>query len=249
MRVGIIETGRPPDALKGAHGNYPDMFVALLGREDPSLHFSSYATVDGIVPKDPHECDAWLITGSRHGVYEKLPWMLELEAFVRRSFQEKVPVVGICFGHQIMAEALGGKVVKSGKGWGVGHHTYAVTDRPSWMADARGSFTIAAVHQDQVVEVPEGGKVVATSEFCENAAIAYDDLGFSIQGHPEFREDYQRDLFEVRLKPIVPASVIAEAEQSLATKGNDSPSVARWIVRFLQEGAARRAVAGARAAE
>lgn len=249
MRIGIIETGRPPETLREPHGGYPDMFVDLLKAEDPTLEFTSYAAVDGTVPKDPHECDAWLITGSRHGVYERLPWMAELAELIRKSFAERVPVVGICFGHQIMADALGGKVVKSQKGWGLGLHRYEIGRKPDWMADAPASFTIPAVHQDQVIEVPEGADVLASSEFCANAAIAYDDVGFSVQGHPEFTEDYQRDLYEERLKPIVPASVIEGALKSFDETRNSAPTVAQWIVRFLKRKRGTKSAAAQAAAE
>ncbi len=234
MRIGILETGRPPEELTGKHGSYPGMFVNLLAKEDPALEFTFYAALDGEVPSDPHACDAWLITGSRHGVYEKLPWMADLSALIRAAFAEKVPVVGICFGHQIMAEALGGKVEKSNKGWGLGLHSYGLNaDRPAWMSDEEATFAIPAVHQDQVVTLPPGAKAVASSEFCENAAIAYDGPGFSVQGHPEFSEPYQRDLYVAR-KAILPEPVVAKAVQSFGQQASDSRTVAQWIVAFLK---------------
>ena len=133
MRIGILETGRPPEALNGKFGSYPDMFAELLSKADPSLEFVSFAAIDGDVPSDPRACDAWLITGSRHGVYERLPWMDKASELIRAAFAAKVPVVGICFGHQLMAQALGGKVVKSEKGWGLGHHQFTVRNAPAWL--------------------------------------------------------------------------------------------------------------------
>ena len=245
MLIGIIETGRPPEALAQPHGSYPEMFEKLLGGTGEPLAYRAFAAIDGEIPLDPKECDAWLITGSRHGVYEELPWMLALEAFIRRAFADKVPVVGICFGHQILAKALGGKVVKSDKGWGLGHHQYQVTRKPEWMIDAPDNFAIASVHQDQVVEVPKSGTVIASSEFCENAAIAYDDIALSFQGHPEFTETYQRDLYEVRLKPIVAAPIIDRAKESLDARDADSGMVAHWIASFLKAAIDRQRAAKA----
>lgn len=239
MRIGILETGRPPDALKGKHKNYPGMFEDLLRQANPELTFESFAAIDGEVPADPRRCDGWLITGSRHGVYEKLPWMLRLEQLIRDCVKAKVPVVGICFGHQIMAEALGGKVVKSDKGWGLGLHDYEITNTPGWMKNAPERVTIPAVHQDQVVEKPPGAEVIATSEFCTYAALAYDDVGLSFQGHPEFSEAYQRDLLDVRFKGLAPDDVVAAAKDSFAVRRSDSQKAARWIGLFFLQRAER----------
>lgn len=243
MLIGILETGRPPDVLKDRHQSYPGMFETLLAEVNPELRFRAFAAVDGEVPDDPRACDGWLITGSRHGVYEKLPWMLKLEQLIRECVKAKVPVVGICFGHQIMAEALGGKVEKSPKGWGLGLHDYEVRQRPEWMADAPGKVTIPAVHQDQVVVKPPGAEVLACSDFCEYAALAYDDVGVSFQGHPEFSEAYQRDLLEHRFKGLAPDDVIAEARQSFEERRSDSAKAARWLGRFFLSHQNRRRAA------
>ena len=243
MRIGILETGRPPESLKDAHGSYPDMFVQLLAEANPDLSFVTFAAIDGEVPDDPGVCDGWLITGSRHGVYEKLPWMLKLEQLIRDAVAAKVPVVGICFGHQIMAEALGGKVVKSDKGWGLGLHDYEIAKAPEWMEGAPDRMTIPAVHQDQVVVKPAGAEVIAGSEFCTYAALAYDDVGLSFQGHPEFSEAYQRDLLDVRFKGLAPDDVVAAAKESFAARQSDSSKAARWIGAFFLRHVERQAAA------
>ena len=120
MRLGILQTGKVNEALVGRFGEYPDMFARLYRAADPTVEPRSYAVVDGQLPGTPAECDAWLITGSRHGVYDGLPWIEPLKAFLRRARADGVPIIGVCFGHQIMAEAFGGRAEKSSKGWGVG---------------------------------------------------------------------------------------------------------------------------------
>jgi GMP synthase (glutamine-hydrolysing) len=243
MRIGILETGRPPDVLKDKHRSYPGMFEELLAAANPDLTFVSFAAVDGDVPADPSVCDGWLITGSRHGVYEKLPWMLQLEQLIRDAVKARIPVVGICFGHQIMAEALGGKVEKSAKGWGLGLHDYEVRQAPAWMDGAPPRMTIPAVHQDQVVTKPEGAEVIASSDFCDFAALAYDDIGLSFQGHPEFSESYQRDLMDVRFKGLAPDDVIEAAMASFLRRASDSGQVAVWIGSFFRRHAKSQAAA------
>jgi len=233
MLIGILETGRPAEALK-ERGSYPELFERLLGAEAKDFQFRSFAAIDGEVPTDPHACDAWLVTGSRHGVYEQLPWMLATEELLRKAVAAKVPVIGICFGHQLLAQALGGKVVKSDKGWGFGLHDYQLKDGPT------ANLTLPALHQDQVVEVPEGGRVLGGSDFCPNAVIAYGDTALSFQGHPEFDIPWMRAAADTRMKGIAPEPVLAEAHRSFDTKGSDSPVVAQWIVQFLRDKAKGR---------
>ncbi len=244
MLIGIIETGRPPDDLKQRHGSYPDMFKRLLAKEDATLRFQSFAALDGEVPSDPHTCDAWLITGSRHGVYDNLPWMAPLAQFIRDAVGESVPVVGICFGHQIVAEALGGKVVQSDRGWGVGIHDYDIGSRPVWMKDAPDSFAVNAVHQDQISDLPHSAEVVASSPFCPHAVLAYGDKAFTIQAHPEFDNAFKHDLIESRLTGLVPEQQLSEARSSLARDPNSS-LVAKWIVQYLQHAVSEASVAPA----
>ncbi len=245
MLIGILETGRPPEELKEKHGSYPDMFMQLLAAGNPDLRFRSFAAIDGEVPVDFHECDGWLITGSRHGAYEQLPWMLALEQLIRQSVAGKVPVAGICFGHQIMAQALGGKVVKSDKGWGIGFNEYEMKERADWMEEAPQRITLPAFHQDQVVELPRGAEVLASSPFCPYAVLAYDDAGFSIQAHPEFTEAYQRDLIASRRGTVVPEAVADKAVATFDGRLADTELVARWIGAFFRrhQGAEREAAA------
>ena len=110
MKIGILQTGRSPETLQKNFGDYNDLFMKLFKQQD--FEFTTYAVIDSIFPKNPTEMDAWLITGSRHGAYEKLAWIPPLENFIRSAYKAKVPIVAICFGHQILAQALGGKVEK-----------------------------------------------------------------------------------------------------------------------------------------
>jgi GMP synthase-like glutamine amidotransferase len=155
MLIGILETGRVNETLIPRYGEYAPMFEAWLRRADPGFAYRAYATLDGEIPASPAECDAWLVTGSKHGVYDDLPWIDPLKAFLRASRAAGQPIIGVCFGHQILAEALGGQAMKSAKGWGAGAHEYDVVRRPAWMAGAPDSFAIHAMHQDQVTAIPE----------------------------------------------------------------------------------------------
>lgn len=234
MKIGILETGEVPELLAGKHGDYPRMFERLLRSADPELQFSVYRVVQGELPGDVAACDAWLVTGSRHGVYDPLPWIEPLKQFLRKAYEQDVPIVGICFGHQLLAEALGGRAEKSDKGWGMGVQRYNIHRKPAWMTGVDGEFSLNALHQDQVTALPDDAEVVAGSEFCPYAVLAYRGNAISIQPHPEFDTDYLRDLIKIRRSTVIPE---ADADAALKTLGNsvDAQQVAKWIVQFLKE--------------
>ncbi len=243
MLIGIVETGKVNEALAARHGHYPAMFERLLGRLDPGLRFRTWSAVAGEVPDDPAAADAWLVTGSKHGVYDDLPWIAPLEAFLRAVRAAGRPIVGVCFGHQILAEALGGRAVKSDKGWGVGALEYRVVRRPAWMAGAPERIRVHAMHQDQVVAIPDDATLLATSPFCPYAGLAYGDPeapdAISVQPHPEFDADFMRALIELRAGDAIPPE---QSGPALAGLGGPTHSeeLARWFLGYLEHMAARR---------
>ncbi|WP_103334201.1 type 1 glutamine amidotransferase [Pseudotabrizicola formosa] len=222
MLIGILQTGLAPDALAPAMGDYPDMFARLL--DGHGFTFRTYQVVNGIFPGTVQDCDGWLITGSKHGAYEDHPWIPPLEEFIRQAFAARVPVVGICFGHQIIAQAMGGKVEKYAGGWSVGPTSYDFDGE---------TITLNAWHQDQVVKRPEGAKVIATNAFCENAALLYDDRALTIQAHPEFRDAFVDGLMKTRAIGVVPDPLLQTAATKLGTPLDDT-SVAAKIAAFFK---------------
>ena len=223
MKVAILETGRPPGSLAEQFGDYPTMFEKLLGDEFKAERFDVAA---GHLPKQDH--GAYLITGSPAGVYDPLPWIAPLQEFIRRAKDSRM--VGICFGHQIMAEALGGHVEKSDKGWGAGLHRYSIVRSEPWM-DGTSQVAAPASHQDQVVIQPPNSEVVASSSFTEYAALAWTDRpAVSFQFHPEFSPAFAKALIEQRYDVVPdPGAAIASLDAP-----NDSARVAGWIKRFLK---------------
>ena len=223
MKVAILETGRPPGTLADAFGDYPAMMKQLLG---DGFEIETFDVQAGPLP-DPAAHHAYLITGSPAGVYDPLPWIAPLQDFIRSADGAKM--VGICFGHQVMAEALGGHVEKSDKGWGAGLHHYRVIRGEPWMDDAR-SIGAPASHQDQVVVQPPNTDIVATSPFTEFAALAWTDRpAISFQFHPEFSPAFAKALIEQRYD-IVPDPDAAIASLDAP---NDNARVAGWIRNFL----------------
>ena len=225
MKLAILETGHPPGDLQSRFGSYPAMFARMLG---PEFDIESFDVQAGELPADPTAHRAYLITGSPAGVYDPLPWIEPLLGFIRSAGQAKM--VGVCFGHQAMSEALGGRVEKSDKGWGAGLHRYSVVRREPWM-DGEMAIAAPASHQDQVVVQPPGTEVVAASDFTPFAALAWKDRrAISFQFHPEFSPDFAKALIAERYD-IVPDPDAAIASLDAP---NDSGCVADWIRRFLK---------------
>lgn len=223
MRIGILQTGLAPEALAPEMGDYPDMFARLL--DGHGFTFRTWKVVEGELPASVTEADGWLITGSRHGVYEDHPWIPPLQQFIRDAFAARVPVVGICFGHQIVAQAMGGKVERFDGGWAVGATEY----------DFGGeTLRLNAWHRDQVVTAPPGAKVIATNDFCTNAALLYDDRALTVQAHPEFRPEFVDGLMRTRGKGLVPDEVMAEAAAKLDLPIQDKTMAGR-IAAFFKE--------------
>ncbi len=224
MKLAILETGTPPPGLAERFGTYPQMFARLIG---PGFEIATYDVQAGTTPVDPAAHQGYILTGSPAGVYEDLPWIEALADFVRRSRGQKL--VGICFGHQLMAEALGGHVEKSPRGWGIGLHTYPIVKRQPWM-DGAASVSIPASHQDQVVLQPPHTEVIASSVFTPYAGLAWTDRpAISFQFHPEFDPAYARALIEVRRDRLPdPDGAIASLDGP-----NDNARVGQWIRRFL----------------
>jgi GMP synthase-like glutamine amidotransferase len=224
MKIAVLETGHPPGNLPERFGRYPAMFQRLLG---DGFEIESYDVAAGELPAQSNGHDAVLITGSPAGVYDPLPWIAPLEEFIRASSDRKM--VGICFGHQIMGQALGGEVVKSDKGWGTGLQRYRVVHEEHWLDSVR-EIAVPASHQDQVVTQPPNTEVVATSDFTPFAALSWTDRrAISFQFHPEFCPDFARALIERR------RDVLPDPDGAIASLDapNDSTRVAGWIRAFL----------------
>lgn len=222
MLIGILQTGRTPEALRPTHGDYPDAFARLLGTDD--FTYRTWVACDDELPDNPQECDGWLITGSKFGAYDGLPWIARLEDFIRRCFADDVPMVGICFGHQVIAQALGGKVEKYSGGWVVGRTEY------DWDGEV---VALNAWHQDQVTRRPEGAEVLASNAACRNAALLYDRRILTIQAHPEFTPGFLHDLAETRGRGMVPDALIDAAEARLGDP-LDSARTAGRIAQFFK---------------
>jgi GMP synthase-like glutamine amidotransferase len=225
VRIGLLECDHVDERYRGVVGDYRDEFERLLGTE-----VVPFDVVAGEVPVSPTGCDAWVCSGSRHSVYDDAPWIDAASAFVAEVHEAGTPFVGICFGHQLLAAALGGTVERAGSGWGAGVRRIDVIADEPWMDPRRPAVALHFMHQDQVSEVPDGGVVLGRTDHCEVAAFRVDRM-LGVQAHPEFTAAYVEALLVDRADRIGDEATAA-ARASLATP-TDEDVVARWLVRFL----------------
>ena len=223
MHIGILQAGHLPEDMAKVTGDYDTLFRRLLGGH--GLDLAVWNVVNMEFPSSVDDADGWLITGSKHGAYDDLPFIPKLEDFVRQARAEQVPLVGICFGHQIIAQALGGRVEKFSGGWSVGPQTVDWGGTP---------MTLNSWHQDQVIEPPDGAEVLATSDFCRYGALLYDDWAFTVQTHPEFTATEVDFLLRTRAPGLVPEPLRAEAAANLDAP-LDNARLADRIANFFKD--------------
>ncbi|WP_065756865.1 type 1 glutamine amidotransferase [Bradyrhizobium paxllaeri] len=231
-RVTIIETGLVSPKNRELHGSYPQMFEQMIGAADATVTFDTVGITAGEPLPDVEGLEAILITGSPVGVYDPFDWIAPLEDFVRTAHDRQVPMVGVCFGHQLIAQALGGTVRKSDKGWGLGRHVYDVVPANGLIDGTR--IALAASHQDQVITLPAGARTILSSDFTPHAGLLYAGGGtLSVQPHPEFSVGYALACCEMaHAKGHAPDSLVAAAKASLA-EPLENARLGSAITRFL----------------
>lgn len=231
IRIGILETGPAPDAL-ARHGRSADWFIRILSETPYDFTFTVYQAFAGDMPKTLDACDAYLVTGSPNSATAPDAWIAELSTFLI-DVAEHRPVVGVCFGHQLLHNAFGGKVEKSTQGWGIGVHEYTTALAPDWMVPYADNIRLLVSHQDQVAQLAPNAVSIAGSDFCPNAITTIGPNILTIQGHPDYTDDFARDLYHSRRGRIGDAQV-ETALQSLEV-ACDSKVVTEWMARFISD--------------
>jgi GMP synthase-like glutamine amidotransferase len=236
MRLGILQTDAVRDDLQSEFGDYPGMFRGVLsqGAETEPLEFSNYNVRHEEYPERLEDCDGYLITGSRDSVYDETPWIRTLGEFVRKLDTMRTPLIGICFGHQLIAHVLDGETAPADVGWAVGVHSSEVLAPQPWMTPCQASFRLISSHKDQVVTLPSRAVLFAASEVCPIGGYTIDEHILTFQGHPEFEPEYAAQLMTGR-RDLLGEPLFAAGMASLAQR-IDSVLIAKWIVNFIHAG-------------
>jgi len=222
MKVGILH----------AMETEPDQFCSFFKAVNAPFECQVFEITMGEYPDFSEAFDAFLISGSKKGVYDPDPWITDLSEFVRNCILEQRKLVGICFGHQLIAHALGGYTSKSEKGWGLGLQKFDITTQKSWMVPALNRCALYFSHQDQVTSLPVGAELLGGNDFCPNAMCCVGDQVLGIQGHPEISHSLMVQVIE-RIKEQVGLKVYSDALNSLNNGTPDARTVARWIINFI----------------
>ena len=237
MRIGILEADTLEPDIKEKYGSYAEMFQRLLLSVDDQLEIKVYPVIEGKYPENMDECDAYLITGSKSSAYDNEPWIKHLRDYILALHKHRSKLIGICFGHQIIALSLGGLTKKSEKGWGVGNSISNIEKLKPWMgheiANAKKQFALLVSHQDQVTRLPAQSELIATNRFCQNAGFQIANHILCFQGHPEFSADYLSYLMNKR-RDVIGEEKYKKAMDSLQYE-LDALLVARWIVNFIRQ--------------
>lgn len=233
MKIGILKTGDIPDDIETGFETYAHMIADMLKDAGLEASYKFYDILAHQFPDKADECDGWMVTGSKFGVYEDHRWIDPLKGLIRDIYAQSIPLVGICFGHQIIATALGGTVEKSDIGFLCGNNAYRLGDALPFMTSNDHVFTIQAMHQDQVTALGPDARLLASSDQCPVAALAYGNNVLSFQGHPEFSASYSRDLIETRTPQFITPDSSVKALADVDTP-NQADLVARWIAEFYR---------------
>ncbi|WP_271408609.1 type 1 glutamine amidotransferase [Pseudomonas sp. Q1-7] len=234
LRICILENGQTPDDLVGEFGSYPSMIERWIAPFLPEATFTYLSPVRGEALPDPDAFDGYILSGSKYSTYERAPWMLDLIAFLQALKARAIPVFGICFGHQIMADAYGGKTTKASNGWGVGAQHYEYTEGAGPTAAPAYIF-----HQDQVTTLPPGATCIGGSLHCLNGVISYDFPALSVQYHPEFTAAYIHALATKYRGSLLPETISQGALDSIESLEVDNRQISNWAASFFLEHAQR----------
>lgn len=237
MRIGILQTDSVLPQFQADFGDYPWMIQQVLARAAPlvpaagALDYAVFNVEAGEYPAHIDDCDGYVITGSKRSAYEDEAWIHTLSDYILLLHEHTKPLVGICFGHQLIAMVLGGETTAATDGWGVGVHRSAVLQNADFMQPRLKNFSLLYSHKDQVTRLPDEAVPLATHDFCPNAMFRVGSHIFAFQGHPEFIKDYAATLLEMR-RELVGEQAYRAAVNSF-NEATDEAVIGAWMLRLI----------------
>ena len=241
QRICILETDNIRPELVDQYKGYGHMFQQLFATQPIAAEFEVYNVVKGEYPPEDRRYDAYLITGSKADSFGSDPWIEALRGYVLKLYQRGDKLLGVCFGHQLLALLLGGKTERAAQGWGIGVNRYALLEQPEWMSPSLEHLDMLVFHQDPVTELPAGATLLASSPFCPNAAYSIGDQVLCFQAHPEFVDDYELGLLNLR-REFLGEARYQQAVSSMSLQ-HQGVAVAEWMLRSDSQARAQNSLA------
>ena len=232
MNIAILQCDDVLEKLRPDYGSYQHMIQHMFDDMEGSFNFEIFNCKQEQYPDDIHDFDLYITTGSKAGAYEDTPWIKQLIEFVRKLDHQQKKLIGICFGHQIIAIAKNQRVQRSPKGWGIGVAINRIVNTPAWMAKQKPALNIIVSHRDQIISLPSEARVIVESDFCPYFVVQWNRHFLSIQGHPEWNTNYSRSLMNER-RAIIPAERIEMGLNSLCLEP-DNKLFTKWILDFAR---------------
>lgn len=233
MKLGILDAVPPEFRHVDDHISDAAKFIDLLTAVELKAEWMVYNVAAGEFPASVAVCDAYIITGSPAGVHDGDLWIERLMAFVRAAHRRQIVMVGICFGHQVIAQALGGTVSAAPNGWHLGLLAVDVLAQPAWMTDDAARVMLYHINHDQVVQLPPDAQLLGRSDACPNSMFTIGDHILCLQGHPEQPLRAMKN-FIAELGSAVPPEVTASALRSFEDGEPDYMRVGRWLRAFIE---------------
>ncbi len=234
MKIGILNAIRPGTSSVDWGGSPIDAFIRFFQSVDAPFEYVGYEAAQGELPSTPDACDAYLVTGSPDDAFGTGDWVVALSQFIRDVYQSGEKMVGICFGHQVLAHALGGRVERAKKGIGFGLKSFDVTTKKVWMGNQQNQCALYFAHQDQVVQLPPDAELLGGSTFCPIALYEINGRVLGIQGHPEVTLEMMIE-GSASMEDRMDRGMYETAVRSLENGRPDAQLVGRWIVNFLNQ--------------
>ncbi|KAF3797557.1 putative glutamine amidotransferase-like protein C13C5.04 [Colletotrichum gloeosporioides] len=246
IRLAIIEADTPQPQTNAQYGGYGGVFTSLLrlaalSSEPPApldsiLDISVYHAVgDEAVYPELDSIDAILISGSKHNSFDNDPWILKLVDFTKKCIEsDRVRVIGVCFGHQIIGRALGVEVKRSELGWEVAVVDVNLTEKGKELFKL-DKMRIHQMHRDVVTANPPGAESLAYTDLCPVQGFYAPKKYITVQGHPEFTGPIVSEVLNVRHKAGIFSDDMFTDAINRANIEHDGVAIARAFLRFLRE--------------
>ena len=229
-RIGLLLVGHIDAGSLHIGGDYPELYAGILNRHN--IELTTYRCDEGQMPTSLSEQDGWLCSPSRLSVYDDIDWLRDVEQLLRDMVATETPYVGICFGHQLMAQALGATVAKADYGWGIGAKHYDIVAPQPWM-DSSDQIVLAASHQDQVQSLPNDAQLLATADYCPVGGMLIGERAWTLQVHPEFSPALADSLLATRLALF--GEEKANAARDTLAEPLQQDRIAGWISNFFHQ--------------